>query len=199
MLGGGLPGAYRRVEWIGCTGTQYLDTGYTPNIDSDVEVEFDNFDINGNNYAGTGGAGSAGTWVNLSWGTDYTSSYASFGNNVDKYFSKVSSGTYWNVGKHSFRVSKVGCWADGILRVTFSDVTFGITTDTYCVGARMSYGAIARYIKANIYSVIIREGNRLVRNFIPCVRKSDSKPGMYDTVSHTFYTNAGTGEFIVPN
>ena len=35
-------------------------------------------------------------------------------------------------------------------------------------------------------------------NFIPCVRKSDSKPGMYDTVSKTFYTNAGTGEFIVP-
>ena len=38
----------------------------------------------------------------------------------------------------------------------------------------------------------------LIQNLIPCVRKSDNKPGMYDTVSKTFYTNAGAGEFIVP-
>lgn len=31
---------------------------------------------------------------------------------------------------------------------------------------------------------------------IPCYRKSDSKPGMYDIVSGYFYTNLGTGEFL---
>ena len=30
-----------------------------------------------------------------------------------------------------------------------------------------------------------------------CYRKSDSKPGMYDMVNKTFYTNEGTGEFKV--
>ena len=34
-------------------------------------------------------------------------------------------------------------------------------------------------------------------NLIPCYRKSDSKPGMYDMVNKTFYTNEGTGEFKV--
>lgn len=32
----------------------------------------------------------------------------------------------------------------------------------------------------------------------PCVRKSDGKPGMYDLITETFYTNQGTGEFIIP-
>ena len=32
----------------------------------------------------------------------------------------------------------------------------------------------------------------LIKNFIPVSRKADSKPGLYDTVSGTFYTNAAT-------
>lgn len=30
---------------------------------------------------------------------------------------------------------------------------------------------------------------------IPCKRKSDNKPGMYDTINRRFLTNIGTGEF----
>lgn len=37
----------------------------------------------------------------------------------------------------------------------------------------------------------------LVRNFIPCYRKADNVAGMYDIVEGKFYTNAGTGEFIL--
>lgn len=36
----------------------------------------------------------------------------------------------------------------------------------------------------------------VIQNLIPCRRKSDNKPGMYDTVSGEFFTNQGTGEFI---
>jgi hypothetical protein len=34
------------------------------------------------------------------------------------------------------------------------------------------------------------------RNFIPARRNSDGVLGMYDTVTNTFFTNSGTGEFI---
>lgn len=37
----------------------------------------------------------------------------------------------------------------------------------------------------------------LVRNFIPCIRKSDNKPGMYDLVNNQFYVNQGTEEFLI--
>lgn len=37
----------------------------------------------------------------------------------------------------------------------------------------------------------------VIQDLIPCYRKADDTPGMYDLVSNTFFTNAGTGEFIV--
>lgn len=47
--------------------------------------------------------------------------------------------------------------------------------------------------------------NKLAGNFIPCVRLSDSKPGLYDLCGSIcpltgtpFYINAGTGEFVIP-
>lgn len=58
---------------------------------------------------------------------------------------------------------------------------------------------VPRFAYAKIYdlSVIDTSTDELVAEFIPCYRKSDSKPGMYDLISGTFFTNAGTGEFLV--
>ena len=36
-----------------------------------------------------------------------------------------------------------------------------------------------------------------IRNFVPVVRNSDNVAGLYDDVTKTFFTNAGTGTFIV--
>ena len=55
-----------------------------------------------------------------------------------------------------------------------------------------------RYAYARIYNFTVENSqtNRLVANYIPCRRKSDSKPGMYDLVTRNFYVNQGTGEFL---
>jgi len=47
-----------------------------------------------------------------------------------------------------------------------------------------------------IYDMKIHYNNTPVRNFVPAKRNSDSKLGMYDLVSGTFFTNSGTGNFI---
>ena len=36
----------------------------------------------------------------------------------------------------------------------------------------------------------------MIREFIPSLRVSDNKPGLYDTVNNEFYVNQGTGEFL---
>ena len=41
----------------------------------------------------------------------------------------------------------------------------------------------------------IWDNGTLTRDFVPVIRKSDNKPGMWDKVTRTFYTNAGSGEF----
>lgn len=50
------------------------------------------------------------------------------------------------------------------------------------------------------YSFKIWKGDTLLREFVPCYRKSDNVIGMYDIVEGTFYTNCGTGQFLAgPN
>ena len=46
------------------------------------------------------------------------------------------------------------------------------------------------------YSVQLYNNGVLDGNFIPARRNSDGELGMYDTVSGTFFTNAGEGEFV---
>ena len=40
------------------------------------------------------------------------------------------------------------------------------------------------------------DNEEIVRDLVPAVRTADSKPGLYDMVTHTLFTNAGTGEFV---
>lgn len=51
--------------------------------------------------------------------------------------------------------------------------------------------------KMRFFSFVLYDNNEEVLNLFPCYRKSDGKPGMYDIVNRRFYTNDGTGEFIV--
>ena len=48
-----------------------------------------------------------------------------------------------------------------------------------------------------LYYCKIWEKGTLVRYMVPALRNSDSVAGMYDIVNGVFYTNGGTGTFIV--
>ena len=52
------------------------------------------------------------------------------------------------------------------------------------------------YAYCKLYSCRIIKDGAVVRNFVPCIRKSDGKVGLYDLVTDTFFVNQGTGEFI---
>lgn len=46
-----------------------------------------------------------------------------------------------------------------------------------------------------VYEMKIKYNGSPAANYVPCVRISDSVPGLYDLVSKTFLTNVGTGQF----
>lgn len=52
-----------------------------------------------------------------------------------------------------------------------------------------------RMIAGRIEYMKMFESGNPVRDFVPALRKSDSKPGMLDLVTNTLYVNQGTGEF----
>ena len=48
-----------------------------------------------------------------------------------------------------------------------------------------------------MYSLkLYNNNNTLLRDFIPCYRKSDGVIGLYDKVEGKFYTNQGSGTFL---
>lgn len=57
-------------------------------------------------------------------------------------------------------------------------------------------GAVdSRKASAKMYFCQIWDNGTLVRNFIPCYRKSDNVIGVFDAKNGIFYTNGGTGTF----
>lgn len=57
-----------------------------------------------------------------------------------------------------------------------------------------------QHVTGWIYSSKIYAGGTLIQYLVPCYRKSDLVIGMYDKVSGTFFTNAGSGTFVIgPN
>jgi len=56
-------------------------------------------------------------------------------------------------------------------------------------------GSIDKYVRIYSYSVK-NSADALIKNLVPVRRNSDNVVGMYDTVTQTFFTNAGTGTFI---
>lgn len=59
------------------------------------------------------------------------------------------------------------------------------------------YSSTTYYCKARVKYAKIYNGGTLVRELYPCYRLNDSVAGLWDKVSQTFLTNAGSGTFTV--
>ena len=75
--------------------------------------------------------------------------------------------------------------------------TSGIPNSTFFLFARKGNGTdVNAYCYYKMFRCkIFDKSNILQKDFVPALRASDSKPGLYDLVTDTFYTNSGTGEF----
>jgi hypothetical protein len=58
-----------------------------------------------------------------------------------------------------------------------------------------AYVGYIEHSSAKLYSCKIYESGTLVRDFVPCYRKSDTEIWVYDLVTNAFFTNQGTGTF----
>ena len=49
------------------------------------------------------------------------------------------------------------------------------------------------------YGVKMYRNGILIRDYHPCIRRSDNKAGLYDTVNHTFNPSTGAEDFVAGN
>ena len=187
----GLPVGYQQVEYIESTGTQYIDTGINTNTTtSRYETK-----INPSLVSGTIGI----------FGTRNDSSATPSSMNVfiiDGIFRlDWLSGTISSSARISSNTEYAISITRGLATINNVNYTSGNTTSidgsyTFCVGSFNNAGSVyPKGFSGKIYYSKLYNNNILVFDGVPCYRKSDNEIGMYDLVSNTFYTNAGTGTF----
>ena len=183
-----LPSEYQRVEYLESTGTQWIDTGIIPTTETVSQIKLKVLQSNGYNIYGYY------IGQNVSYRFFLTNSrfYFDF---PDKSRAQSISGT--GVINEIYELELGNRYIKNLLNdnyyVKLSPSSFECSNSLKLNNS----GVSTAFAKVYWYYVKIYEEDIPVRNLIPCYRRSDSKPGMYDTVSGTFYTNSGTGEFIL--
>ena len=187
-----LPEGYTELEYIQSSGTQYVDTGFKPNQDTSVSVEFETSFVDNTTASTHPVYGSA---------TDYNSSAFEFWT-VSKGFYTYGSqnwqsdfGIVANAKYESLQEKNVVSLND--VTKSFEYQTFETPYNLLLFATRRSSGIFIAQSDAQlkIYSCKIYDDDTLVRNYVPC-KNPDGEVGLYDLVGKQFYGNAGTGVFI---
>ena len=191
-----VPIEYQQIEYIQSTGEQYIETNIIPNQDSTLEVDYQFLQFT-QSAASIGGTRESSSLNGF--GIGYRSSQmvlAQYGGSQTSNINMPKEDTQ----RHVEKLSKNQFYRDGILLETLPSSTFTgyATINLFRWNSALAGDAACVYTK--VYGCKIYNGDTIVRNFIPCYRKLDNKPGFYNTVNNKFYTNANTSatqDFIV--
>ena len=190
----GLPLGFTKVEYIQSTGTQYIDTGY---FISDLTNKYSvhlRMTVDGGTAQGT----SSNNWGYMGINGGLILTYTPNGLGLANEGVPVTENKIFDVTMtRNSNASRVLIIDDTTINMTnqgtsVPDRPFGIF--------RLSpFSTEFNRIYGKIYEFQGYVNDILVKNLIPCRRNSDSVLGMYDTISGTFLTNAGTGTFTAGN
>lgn len=183
---GVLPKDYQQVEYLESRDRQYIDTNLAFNTlyTYDVSVSYNNLS---ETYAmGIVGAPSMYVGVDNTLFTTYSD------NNIN------GNRLPYIVGNRVNYVLKNGSQTIDTVEVSTHTITRISPRNVYLFALNdQNANAAAWFGKTKMYYYKVMQGETVIQHFIPCYRKADNVAGMYDVVNGVFYTNAGTGNFIV--
>lgn len=185
-----LPSEYQEVEYIESANytqnTNYIDTGFYPTNKTKLELKikgkYNNYDV----WYGSG------LYFDVALFTYSTSGDRFFKIHYNQvafdYKTDVSSEKEWLILQDRNKI-----YMNNTLVNTFAEATFSCTNPLWLFSRKGG----DRCTIAKLYYCKIWEDDVLVRDYVPCYRKTDNVVGLYDLVNNVFYTNAGTGVFLM--
>lgn len=182
-----LPSEYQQVEYLQCSGSQYINTGFNPTGASGVNIELGDITQNSCLFGA----------YNQAWGVGF-GMWCNADNRQDFWYHYISN-TQIKVAppsRFTMLFEKGTTYIDGVQVATVAEKTFTINYPLFLLAGN-DRGSANSATTCKLYQAQVYDNGTLVRNCWPCYRKSDSTPGMYDLVTSTFYTNGGTGDFTV--
>lgn len=185
-----LPSEYTPLMYIEATGTQYINTGVVLDGEkSRVVMDFQASLTSSNNSLF--GARTSTTSKAFSFRIDSSNKWSAGYNTTTDAISAADE------DRHTVDFDKNVVKLDGTTIKTFTSASFQTPSTIGCaVGAiRATSGSLVYYGNTKIYSFKIYTDDVLTIDLVPARRSSDNAVGMYDRLSGTFFTNAGSGTF----
>ena len=182
-----LPSAYQQVEYIRSTGTQYIDTGVSPstyNGNYAIELEEAHDLISSNMYI-------AGTSAGSTSATSRANIRINSGGTSCSVFVNNASGSAIGVNANGVLINSVN-YIKYTVSTTNSSRTLQVNSTTNSSSEAFVSSSTANfklfgYSTGNfvgmIYSAKIYGNGTMVRNMIPCYRRSDNVAGLYDVIN----------------
>ena len=187
---------YTSLKYIESTGTQYITTDYVPNPNTGYEITY--MCGTTNTYEGLFGYSNYGVTPDLRYTVLNDYNYPNNlrirvkSSNDDNGY--VIPATYNE--PHTFLVDKNGNYnMDGTTTGQMEGFEASNTSPIYIFGIRQANAGVGNLGNFKIYQFKIFENDTLVHYFIPVKRTSNNAICMYDKITKTFYTNAGSGTF----
>ncbi len=190
------PAGYTEVEYLEGTGTQFIDTEYILNNNSEIEIICNSGDIHGTNLFGYRDASASSRNISITTSTnvaytsdfnnsDYTTYRASLDGSGDKVvkivLSKKERGFY-NIDGSLINASTTVC--PDVFTCGSSSYLMNVAGNPYFIEC----------FKGKVYKCVIKESGVSIRYFIPAL-DPNGKPCMWDAVTKQPFYNQGTGEF----
>lgn len=180
-----LPSGYARLEYIQSSGTQYINTGFTPNNNTRVVCRFQLMDSSEEQTMFMSrpemNKRTFGIFHNASgWNIDYGNSRATGATEV-----AITDLVNLDFNKNI---------------ATLNGVTLSVSAQTWSgtvplmIFTRNTGGTLSNYAIAKLWSFKIYDDSTLVRDYIPC-KNASGAVGLWDDVTEEFYGNSGTGAF----
>lgn len=194
-IDGELPSEYRRLEYIEATGTQYIDCAYIP----DYTLEwYDDFQLTGNQTFSTGFTSYTNgqmRFLKERYGNDFKTQYGATPND------NTSTAHSIDNDRHTWLLSNGKQVFDDA--VYANDICENCNNTLKMTLFARNDGSIRYKGKMKLFLDYQKINGNYIRYYIPALRLSDSKPGLYDLCESIcpltdtpFYVNAGTGEFL---
>lgn len=180
-------GDYIRCDYIESNSGAYINTGVLP-TPKNFKIEVKGIQIQSRSLFGTDGPG-----VDEIHFTGNGPSFARYCEDV-----RIGNFNYMS-GVHIFTLDTGKMYVDGELKTPIKDpdtIPDDPTTLPMFLFSRNKNGSSDDGGNHTIYSAKIWNNGELVRDYIPCIRRSDLKAGLYDLVGQQFYVSPNNRDFI---
>lgn len=190
-----VPDEYQEVDYLRSYGSAYIDTGIKLNENSSVELKISNLVYGSSKIFGSRSSASSNNFSIISTASSIVEDFQNYNNNRLQVSTPISNPIILKMNNQKLQINEneqnIGTYT-----------SFTTPGNAYIFNGAGSFPNGYGTATMILYYCKIWDNGTLVRDFVPCYRKSDRVKGLYDTVNDIFYTPAGGvftyGSIVIP-